>query len=275
MIDTPFPPDDRSFGWERGTTVSRMGRGHHRRRHRGGRPCWGPERPGRRAGGGQGPPGQAPRFGARFAERAFRRPLSGDERGSLYRSPVRFDPRRRSRPQAASSCSSSSRRGSSSPRPRARRASTRSRRLALVLWDSAPDGELLSAAAADKLGTKVEVAKHAERMLADPRGGSSSASSSWRGSRSISRRTWPKTRRFPEFNAALANDLRTSLELFLDDVLWSDSSDFRQLLLSDEIHLNGWLAASAALARPRSPPHLHSDGSGPARRKSRMHPSPR
>ncbi len=36
--------------------------------------------------------------------------------------------------------------------------------------------------------------------------------------------------RFPGSIAAVASDLRTSLELFLDDVVWSDASDFRQLL---------------------------------------------
>ena len=36
---------------------------------------------------------------------------------------------------------------------------------------------------------------------------------------------------YPEFDKAIVNDLRTSLELFVDDVVWSDSSDYRQLLL--------------------------------------------
>ena len=33
--------------------------------------------------------------------------------------------------------------------------------------------------------------------------------------------------RFPGFDAEVAADLRTSLELFLDDVVWSEASDFR------------------------------------------------
>ena len=40
--------------------------------------------------------------------------------------------------------------------------------------------------------------------------------------------------RFPGFDAAVASDLRTSLDLFLDDVVWGESSDFRQLLLADD-----------------------------------------
>jgi hypothetical protein len=38
--------------------------------------------------------------------------------------------------------------------------------------------------------------------------------------------------KYPEFDAATIADLRTSLGLFLDDVLWSGSADYRQLLLS-------------------------------------------
>ncbi|HLQ46199.1 MAG TPA: DUF1588 domain-containing protein, partial [Planctomycetaceae bacterium] len=48
--------------------------------------------------------------------------------------------------------------------------------------------------------------------------------------------------RYPEFNAVLANDLRTSLELFLDEIITSDAADFRQLLLANGIYLNGRLA---------------------------------
>ena len=34
----------------------------------------------------------------------------------------------------------------------------------------------------------------------------------------------------------------TSLELFLNEVVWSDKSDFRQLFLADYVYLNGRLA---------------------------------
>jgi hypothetical protein len=48
---------------------------------------------------------------------------------------------------------------------------------------------------------------------------------------------------YPGFDAAIVSDLRTSLELSLDEAVWSGSSDFRRLLTSDEIYLNGRLAA--------------------------------
>ena len=83
-------------------------------------------------------------------------------------------------------------------------------RLAFALWDTPPDKELLDAAAAGKLGTHVEIAKHAERMLGDPR------------ARAKLREfliTWLKldqpkdltkdTKRFPGFDVELSSDLRT------------------------------------------------------------------
>src|SRR5262249_53578659 len=49
-------------------------------------------------------------------------------------------------------------------------------------------------------------------------------------------------KRFPGFGPDVVSDLRTSLDLFLDDVVWGKDSDFRQLLLSDSLQLNGRLA---------------------------------
>jgi len=48
--------------------------------------------------------------------------------------------------------------------------------------------------------------------------------------------------KFPGFDTATVADLRSSLELFLDEVVWSNESDFRDLLLSEHVFLNGRLA---------------------------------
>jgi hypothetical protein len=48
--------------------------------------------------------------------------------------------------------------------------------------------------------------------------------------------------RFPEFDDAAVADLRSSLELFVEEVVWSERSDFRQLLLADKVYLNERLA---------------------------------
>ena len=44
------------------------------------------------------------------------------------------------------------------------------------------------------------------------------------------------------FDPALASDLRTSLELFLDDLVSHQDADFRQILATDTLYLNGRLA---------------------------------
>jgi hypothetical protein len=47
---------------------------------------------------------------------------------------------------------------------------------------------------------------------------------------------------FPGFSPAIIGDLRTSLNLFLAEVMWSEGSDYRSLLLADYMFLNGRLA---------------------------------
>jgi hypothetical protein len=49
-------------------------------------------------------------------------------------------------------------------------------------------------------------------------------------------------KQFSGFDQAIVSDLRTSLDLFLDDVIWRENSDFRRLLLADDVYLNGRLA---------------------------------
>jgi hypothetical protein len=116
-------------------------------------------------------------------------------------------------------------------------------RLSFALWDSLPDQELLAAAAAGRLTTREQVAAQAERMLADPRA---------RAKLHEFLLHWLKVdqapeiakdpSRFPGFDAEVAADLRTSLDLFLEDVAWGAEPDFRRLLLADDLYLNGRLA---------------------------------
>lgn len=257
VVESPFPPDDRSLGWERGTTVSKE---------------WDaattesaletaayvvarlPDLSGAQ-------PGAADRvakvkaFCRTFAERAFRRPLTDPEK-SLF-----VDRQFDATPDIDLAVKRVVLLVLKSPRflypdvgtaPEQLATATR---LAFALWDAPPDKDLLDAAAAGKLGTRDEVAKHAERMLADPR-----AKAKLREFLIV----WLKldqpkdlakdAKRFPGFDADLANDLRTSLELFLDDVVWSASSDFRQLLLADEVYLNGRLAKFYGVDLPPDSP---------------------
>lgn len=243
-FETPFPPDDRSLGWERGTTISKEWEAATtdaaiaaaayvlaRLPELAGVPDAAPDRA-----------AKLRDFCKRFAERAFRRPLSADEKQAfvdrqfdeagdpdlavkrvllfVLKSPRFLYPEVGNLPEPYAVAS----------------------RLALMLWDSFPDAELLAAAAAGKLSTRAELTAQAERMLRDPRAKAKVRDFLF---------TWLKLdqphdlakdpKRFPGFDAALAADLRTSLELFLDDVVWS-SGDLRRLLLSDEMYVNGRLA---------------------------------
>ena len=245
VVETPFPPDDRSLGWVRGTTISKEWdaattdaalevAGYIAARL--------PELAGVQDGSAERGP-KLREFCRKFAERAFRRPLTAVEKQQFV--DRHFD----AVPDPLLAVKRVVLVVLKSPRflylgtsggPEAYAIASR---LSLTLWDSLPDQQLLDAAAAGKLGTQAEVAKHAERMLADPR------------ARAKVREfllTWLKVsqapelakdaKRFPGFDAALASDLRTSLELFLDEIVWSEASDFRQLLLSNDAFLNGRLA---------------------------------
>jgi hypothetical protein len=62
------------------------------------------------------------------------------------------------------------------------------------------------------------------------------------------------SKRFPEFNEQVVSDLRTALDLFLDDVVGSKASDYRQLLLADWLYLNGRLAGFYGAKLPEDAP---------------------
>ena len=117
-------------------------------------------------------------------------------------------------------------------------------RLSFGLWDSLPDQALLDAAASGQLGT--------------PRAGRHARPSAWSATSAPARKLrdlflqWLKVdqvpdiakdpKRYPQFNEVIASDLRTSLDLFLDEVIGSETADFRQLLRADYVYLNGRLA---------------------------------
>jgi len=246
VVAAAFPPDDRSIGYERGTSVSKewdqattmaalevTGKIIGKLREL--------------AGVGDSSSNRDERlreFCQRFAERAFRRPLSPDQKQFFI--DRQFE-------QAADPESAVKRvvlLVLKSPRFLYREAGLGkfddydvAAWLSFGLWDSIPDAELLKAAADGQLKTREQIGRQAERMLADMR------------TRSKVREflhQWLTIDRFhdiskdaelfPEFNEAVVSDLRTSLDLFLDDVVWGESSDFRQLLLADYVYLNGRLA---------------------------------
>jgi Protein of unknown function (DUF1592)/Protein of unknown function (DUF1588)/PA14 domain/Protein of unknown function (DUF1595)/Cytochrome C oxidase, cbb3-type, subunit III len=244
VCTTPFPPDDQSYGWARGTTVSKewdqaatdaaIEAAGHVARHL-------DELAGTSSGAGDRRE-KIRSFCRTFAERAFRRPLTADQRAILDR-----------QVETAKTPEAGIKRVVllvlKSPRFLYRELGGGAddydvaSRLSFGLWDSIPDRTLLEAAAAGRLSAKEEVRKQAERMLTDLRTGAKLRDFLL---------TWLKAnhghdlakdaRAFPGFDASVITDLKTSLELFLDDVVWSESSDFRQLFLAEEVFLNDRLA---------------------------------
>ncbi len=249
---TPFPPDDRSYGWERGTSVSE---------------AWNQattdgaieaanyiaEHVNQLAGTRDDAPDRDEKlrsFCRTLCERAFRRPLTEDQAKVFIDRQFNVGERQTAVKRVALLALKS-------PRFLFREVGATgdawdvAARLSFGLWDSLPDQALNRAAAEGKLATRDEIAQQAERMLADYR-----TKVKLRGFLL----TWLKADlekdlskdpgAYPQFDSATIADLRTSLELFLDEVLWSESSDYRRLLQADEVFLNDRLATFFGVEPP-------------------------
>jgi hypothetical protein len=255
VLETPFPADDRSTGFERGTSISK---------------AWDTATTDAAietasyvlshlrelSGVAEDASDRTARlrdFCRRFAERAFRRPLSADQE-QLYLERQFKDA---ANPEAA--VKRVVLLVLKSPRFLYRETGDDSydaaSRLSFALWDSLPDNELLEAAAAGKLTTREQLARQAERMVGDRRTHAKVREflMQWLKVEQVPEIA-KDAKRFPGFDAALASDLRTSLDLFLDDVVWSEASDFRQLFLAKEIYLNGRLAKFYGVDLPSDAP---------------------
>jgi hypothetical protein len=116
-------------------------------------------------------------------------------------------------------------------------------RISFSLWDTLPDKELTRAAADGRLKTRADVIREAERLLGDRRARTKLHGFllQWLKVDQVAE-VAKDPKLFPSFDASVVSDLRTSLELFVDEIMWSDASDYRQLLLADHLFLNGRLA---------------------------------
>jgi hypothetical protein len=251
---TPFPPDDRSLGYERGSGVS---------------PEWLAaataaaaetadhvlEHVAQLARAPRDAPDRAARlqeFAAAFAERAFRRPLSPDLRRLVVERPFA------TAPDLDTGLKRSIMLALAAPRflfrevdaAEAGDAFASAARLSFGLWDSLPDRPLREAAAAGRLATTAQLRAEAERMLGDPRTRAKLRDFLFAWLRvDHGPEIGKDPDRFPNFSPAVAADLRTSLTLLLDDVAWRDG-DWRRLFAADEVPLNGRLAALYGGALP-------------------------
>jgi mono/diheme cytochrome c family protein len=246
LVETSFPPDDRSTGFERGTFINKE---------------WDQATTNgaietaeyvrsrlKELSGADGTSlEQAPRlreFCRQFAERAFRHPLTTEQQ-QLY-----VDRPFESTPELETAVERVVLLVLKSPRflyhdvgEAGNDAWQRASRMSFVLWDSLPDQDLLAAAAAGQLATREQIAAQARRMMSDPRFDVKLHEFfiQWMKLDRV-RELAKDAALFPEFNPAVASDLRTSLELFLEDVIKGDKADFRQFILADTLFLNGRLA---------------------------------
>lgn len=245
VVATAFPPDDRSMGYERGDGVSKE---------------WDAattdaafetaafiERKLNELAGTKDDAGDREQklreFCVRFLERAFRRPLSDAQRAFYI--DRQFD--------AVSDKNIAVKRvvllALKSPRflfhqsPHASDSHAVAERLAWAMWDSLPDQALRDAANAGKLTSAAEVTPHAERMAKDLRARAKLEAFFGQWLRLDHMAEISKdSKGYPDFTPEIATQLRTSLDLMIGDILESEQADYRQLLLSDQMYMNGRLA---------------------------------
>ena len=116
-------------------------------------------------------------------------------------------------------------------------------RLSFGLWDSLPDGELARLAAQGALRSREAIAAQARRMLTNPRAHAKVQDFLHHWLQMNHAEDFSKDAKlFPGFTPEIVSDLRASLNLFLNDVVWSESSDYRRLLLEDDLFVNNRLA---------------------------------
>ncbi|QEG23067.1 DUF1592 domain-containing protein [Mariniblastus fucicola] len=124
-------------------------------------------------------------------------------------------------------------------------------KMAIGFWDSIPDKDLLNAAAAGKLDDDKTLHTQAWRMLGDAR-------------------TRVKLRQFfhhwleldratdatkdleayPGFDDKILGSLAESLDLAIEEIVWSEESDFRQLLASDKMFVDDRIADFYGIDKP-------------------------
>lgn len=246
IVSTPFPPDDRSLGWERGSSISKAwfqavtqatveAAG------------WVREHADELAGTKAEAPDRKVKlraFGKTFAERAWRRPLEPVEEKFLLDTVLgqaaepetgvqRLVIATLQSPSFLYQCVSNT----SGSRAVAEK-------LAWTLWDSIPDQELAKAAAENRLNNQEQIRKQAERMLADPRGQAKLMGffRNWlRLDQAADIAKDPK--RFPGFDNPLVSDLRDSLEIQVREIVLSDKPDYRRLFQDETMPVNDRMAS--------------------------------
>ena len=242
VISVPLPPDDGSIGYERGASVSRewteaVAKGALQVSAMIGPNLFG------LAGTKADAPDRGEKlkaFSFRFAQMAYRRPLTDEQKADLSKIYEAAAPEVAAKRAFIFTLSNPAfLYPGIGPQDDYAVAS----RLALTLWDSVPDVVLLKAAAAGQLKTEAQVRQHAQRMMKDPRAKAKLRDFLHHWLHVEEGAEVAKDQKeYPGFDQGVVMDLRTSLDLFAESIVWSEQSDYRQLLLSDTILMNDRLA---------------------------------
>lgn len=254
VVSTRFPADDSSQGYERSISVSK---------------AWDEattsaafeivnhviKRLDRLAGIRPNDPARAQKlaaFAEKFAGAAFRRPLTPEETQRNVTDLLRDAPDAETGVRRVMLLALKSPHFIYTELPARESDATRTAtRLALALWDSAPDAELARAATTGRLRTREEVSAQAARLLSDPRARAKVREffQHWLQLRYLED-LGKDTQLFPDFTPAIIDDLRASLGVFVDTAVWSERSDFRELLRADYLFANARLAKFYGLPAP-------------------------
>jgi len=249
VLPTSFPPDDASIGYERGSSISQewftatttagldtadyclkhINELANVRRNASDRKT------------------KLENFAVKFAEKAFRKPLSETIRAQIVLESFS------AAPDLDAALRKSLLRTLTSPLFLYHEVETKTRqilppsvianRLSFGLWDSIPDQKLLTAAQNGQLVTDRQIRQQADRMLDDSRAKAKVLKFllDW-----LHIEDGPEVvkdpSRFPEFSNEVAVAMRRSLLLFLDDVVWGKDSDYRKFFTDDTVFLNGSIA---------------------------------
>ena len=246
VVSTPFPPDDSSVGYERGVSVSKawdeavtqaaIEVANHVVKRLDRLSNSKPNDTDRAA--------KAESFCGRFVAAAFRRPLNDQQQRIFVASQFKRTDKVEDAVKRVVLLALKSPRflylGLEETKPDDFAVAER---LSFGLWDSLPDLGLTKAAAEGRLHTRDHVVQQSNRMLGDARA---------RAKMLYFLHHWLQMdhtdnlskddRLYPGFSPEIIADLRTSLDVFLEEAVWKGASDYRQLLLADYLYVNDRLA---------------------------------
>ena len=262
VVKTPFPPDDRSVGYERGTSISKgwdeatteaaIEVAGYVVEHLAELAKLTPDLAAdqrRQA---------LTEFCRQFVERAFRRPLTASQEDFFVRKQIEEAPDLDTAVKRVVLLALKTPRFLYQDIDAGEEHSLDHRvaaHLSFGLWDSLPDSQLLAAAQAKQLSDRDEVESHARRMVRDVRARAKLRSFLMQWLKVEDSPSLVKSETaYPGFDDSVASDLRTSLELTLDAVLTSEEADFRDLLLDESLFLNGRLAPLYGVELPPDAP---------------------